>query len=77
MRAKNKGATEDEMVGWHYQFNRNEFEQSLEDSEGQGRTGVLQSIRSQRVGHDLATEQKQLPKYYGTARKFPSFIKVN
>ena len=28
--------TEDEMVGWHYQLNRHEFEQTLEDSEGQG-----------------------------------------
>ena len=28
--------TEDEMVGWHHQFNRNELEQTLGDSEGQG-----------------------------------------
>jgi len=26
----------DEMVGWHHQLNRHEFEQSLGDSEGQG-----------------------------------------
>ena len=31
-----KGATEDEMVGWHYQFNGRESEQTLGDSEGQG-----------------------------------------
>ena len=31
-----KQATEDEMVGWHHQFNRNELEQTLGDSEGQG-----------------------------------------
>ena len=31
-----KGATEDEMVGWHRQFNGQEFEQTLGDSEGQG-----------------------------------------
>ena len=24
------------MVGWHYQLNGHEFEQTLEDSEGQG-----------------------------------------
>ena len=31
-----KGATEDEVVGWHHQLNGHEFEQTLEDSEGQG-----------------------------------------
>ena len=28
--------TEDEMVGWHHQFNGHEFKPTLEDSEGQG-----------------------------------------
>ena len=28
--------TEDEMVGWHQQFNGHEFEQALGDGEGQG-----------------------------------------
>ena len=28
--------TEDEMVGWHHQLNRHEFEQALGDGEGQG-----------------------------------------
>ena len=27
---------EDELVGWHYQLNGNEFEQSPGDGEGQG-----------------------------------------
>ena len=27
--------TEDEMVGWHHQFNGHEFEQTLEDGEEQ------------------------------------------
>ena len=31
-----KGATEDEMVGWHHWLNGHEFEQSPGDSEGQG-----------------------------------------
>ena len=31
-----KGATEDEMVGWNHQLNGHEFEQTLGDSEGQG-----------------------------------------
>ena len=31
-----KGATEDEMVGWHGQLNGHEFEHTLGDGEGQG-----------------------------------------
>ena len=31
-----KGATEDEMVGWHHQLNGHEFEQTQGDGEGQG-----------------------------------------
>ena len=31
-----KGATEDEMVGWHHQLNGCEFEQTLGENEGQG-----------------------------------------
>ena len=31
-----KGATEDEMIGWHYWLNGHEFEQAWGDSEGQG-----------------------------------------
>ena len=32
-----KGMTEDEMVGWHHQLNRHEFEWTPGDGEGQGR----------------------------------------
>ena len=35
LRAEEKGATDDEMVGWH-QFNGHEFEQTPGDSKGQG-----------------------------------------
>ena len=31
-----KGAIEDEMVGWHHWFNAQEFQQTPGDSEGQG-----------------------------------------
>ena len=31
-----KGATENEMIGWHRQLNGNEFDQTLGDREGQG-----------------------------------------
>ena len=33
--AKGKWEAEDEMVGWHHQFNRHESEQTLEHSQGQ------------------------------------------
>ena len=33
---KEKGAAEDEIVGWHHQLNGHEFEQTLGDSGGQG-----------------------------------------
>ena len=35
-RQKEKRATENEMVGWHHQFNRHEPRQTLRDGEGQG-----------------------------------------
>ena len=35
-RQEEKGATEDEMVGWHHRLNGHEFEQTPENSEGQG-----------------------------------------
>ena len=48
---KEKRATEDELVGWHYQLNGDEFEKTLGDS-------VLQFMGLQRVGHDLSSEQQ-------------------
>ena len=36
LRQKEKGAAEDEMVGWYHQLNGHEFEQTLGDSEEQG-----------------------------------------
>ena len=49
--------TEDEMVGWHHRLNEHEFKQALGDRRT-GKPGVLQSMGSQRVGHDLATEEQ-------------------
>ena len=48
--------TEDETVGWHHRLKGHEFEKTLGDSEGQE---VLQSMRSQRVRHNLVTEQQK------------------
>ena len=50
--------TEDKMVGWHHQLNGHGFEQTPGNSEGQGKPGVLQSMGSQRVGHELETEKQ-------------------
>ena len=35
-RQKEKGTTEDEMVGWHHRLKGHEFEQALGEGEGQG-----------------------------------------
>ena len=55
---KEKGVTEDEMVGWHHQLNGHGFEQTLWDSEGQA---SLECCRpwSHRVKYDLAAEHSQ------------------
>ena len=36
LKQKEKRVAEDEVVGWHHQFNEHELEQTLGDSEGQG-----------------------------------------
>ena len=36
-RQEEKGTTEDEIIGWHHQLSGREFEQTLGDSEGQGK----------------------------------------
>ena len=41
---------EDKMVGWHHRLDGCEYEQAL--GVGDGRRVVLQSMESQRVGHD-------------------------
>ena len=48
----------DEMVGWHHQLNGHEFEQTLGKEWRTGKSGMLQSMGSQTVRQDLATEQQ-------------------
>ena len=43
--------TEDEMVEWHHRLNGHELGQTLGDIET-GKPGMLQSMGSQKVGHD-------------------------
>ena len=40
------------IVGWHHRLNGHEFEQAAGDGERTGKTGMLQSMGLQRVGHD-------------------------
>ena len=54
---KEKGVTEDEMVGWHHRLNGHEFAQTL--GRGGEESLVCWSVGSQRTGHDLAAEQQQ------------------
>ena len=55
-----RGATEDEMVGWHHQLNGREWEQILGDSEVQGSLACCSpGDRRVRVGRDLGTEGQQ------------------
>ena len=55
--------TEDEIVGYHYQLNEHELEQTLGDGETQGSL-VCCNPWGHRVGHDLATEQLQCLSIY-------------
>ena len=56
-RWEEKGMTEDEMVGWHHWLDG--VWVSSRSWWWTGRPGVLQSMGSQRVGHNWATEQQQ------------------
>ena len=57
-RREEKGTTEEEMVGWHHHLTW------ISVNSGSwwwtGRPGVLQSIVSQRIGHDWVTEMTEL-----------------
>ena len=57
---KEKGATEDETVGWHHWLKGREFEQTWGDSEGQGSLVCCSSLGYKELGHNLATEEKMV-----------------
>ena len=54
-----QGVAEDEMVRQHHRLNGHEFEQTTDNCGRTEKPSVLQSMGSQRVGHDLVTEQQQ------------------
>ena len=49
--------TKDEMVGWHHRLSGHEFEQTLGDSEGQGRLACCSSWGCK--GSDTTEQQKK------------------
>ena len=51
--------TENEMVGWHHRLNGHESEQALGVGDRQGSLVYCSPWRSQRVGHNWASEQQQ------------------
>ena len=53
---KEKGTTEDEVVGWHHQLNGHEFYVGFRSWWWTGRPGMLQLMGLQRVRHDRVTE---------------------
>ena len=55
---KEKRAAEDEMAGWHHQLNDMSLSKLLETVKD--REAWCAIMGSQRVGHNLATEQQQL-----------------
>ena len=58
-RRKEKGTTEDEMVGWHHRLNGYEFEQALGVGDGQGDLACGALWVKKR--HNWAAEQKATP----------------
>ena len=48
--------TEDEIVGWHHRLDGHEFGSSSRSWCWAWNPGLLQSMGSQRVGHDTVTE---------------------
>ena len=55
-----EGGYRGRMVGWHHWLNGHEFEQTLGYNEGQGSLVCCSPMGSQRVIHDLLTEQQRL-----------------
>jgi len=74
-RQEEKEVTENEMTGWHHQLNGHEFEQTLGNSEGTRKPGMLQSMGSHRVGHNWVTEQPNM--HGGRKCRYPQSKLIN
>ena len=63
-----KRVTEDEMVGWHHWFSGYELGQTLGGGKGQWSLMCCSLRGSQRVRHDLVTDQQQpAPQYHSVS----------
>ena len=56
---RRRRGSQDKMAGWHHRCNGHELGQSRGDGEIE-RSGLLQSMGSQRVGYDWVAEQQQI-----------------
>ena len=61
MKVREEGISEDEMVGQCHQSDQHEFDPTLGGSGGQ--EGMLWSIVSGRIQHDLMTKQQKQQQY--------------
>ena len=65
-RQKEKGTTEDKMIGWHHRLNGHEFEQVVGDGEGQGSLvccspwGHRESDMTEQLNNSLGLPQSSL-----------------
>ena len=68
-RQEEKGTTEDEIVGWHHQLNRHEFEQTPGGSEGQGSLtccslwGPKESKKTEQLNNNNLLTSDYLPSF--------------
>ena len=65
-----KGATEDEMVGWHHQLNGHEFKQTLGDGEGQGSLACCSSWGCKESDMTEQLSNMKVPCGFKKARKY-------
>ena len=65
--SKEKGMTEDNMVGWHHRLNEHELEQTLGDGEGQGSLACCPPR-----GHKELTMNEQLNTQVKERKKIPA-----
>ena len=71
-RGQEKGATKDEVFGWHHLISGHECEQTPDNTEGQKSVACCSSW-GHRVGHYWASEQQQIQCnfYQNTNEIFP------
>ena len=81
-RWKEKGITEDEMVGWHHRLNGHEFEQTPGDNEGQGSLrAAVHGVRKSQTwpgywttadGQDLQADSSGCVRLNNSSHSFPA-----